>query len=153
MALTEGRDFVLARNMTYTGTGGIGKGCLTGTMELMLLLPATVHRGSGRHTEEKDIFIEGKGVVQYLEETLARREMNTSNLSTILRDLAQQVEGARLIDLSAVRRLKVRTSFFSRGVYTSEKSSGPGWTGFPLKKQDAAAFENFYRGHPATAGA
>ena len=152
MAIIEGRDYVLARSMTYTGSGGVGKGCLAGTMELLLLLPSKVHRGGGRRIEEVDIYLQGESVPVYLENFLRDPGRRPVDLNQGLRDLAEKVDGSRLIDLSRVRRLKVRTSFFSRGIYLSENNSGPGWTGLPLMKQDAAAFRNFYQGHPASAG-
>lgn len=138
--------------MTYNGTQGVGKGCLVGTGELLLQLPVKTMKGKGRYVQNKDWFLDDKPVLEALNEKLGDPDLKPGGLPSMLREIAGGMEGSELIDFAKVRRLKVKSSFLSRGVYTSEKSSGPGWRAFPLKKQDAKAFEEFYKGHPATMG-
>ena len=152
MAAVEGRDYVFARKMTYNGTQGVGKGCLVGTGELLLQLPVKTMKGKGRYVQDRDWFLDDKPVLQELENRLNDPDIRPGDLSSMLREVAGSMEGTELVDFAKVRRLKVKTSFFSRGIYTSEKSGGPGWRAFPLKKQDAKAFQKFYEGHPATMG-
>jgi hypothetical protein len=152
MAVSRGVDYVLAERMTYHGIKGIGKGCLLGTREAVLQLPVQTMEGSGRTMGTRDWFIEGRQVAEYVTEALSEPSLKSSDLTGLLHDLAGKLEGSELVDLSSAARLKVKSSFFSRGLYISRKHSGPGWRGFPMKKEDAAAFAEFYRGHPATVG-
>jgi hypothetical protein len=149
MAVTEGIDYVFAEKMTYHGIKGIGKGCLLGTRDMILQLPVQTMEGGGRTMGTRDWFIEGRPVAQYVRDALSDPSLRSSGMADVMRDLAAGMEGAELLDLSDFIRLKVKCSLFSRGIYLSRKSGGPGWRGFPLRKDDAVRFMEFYRGHPA----
>ncbi|MBN2586097.1 MAG: hypothetical protein JXA64_06860 [Candidatus Fermentibacteraceae bacterium] len=152
MAVTKGTDYVFAEQMTYNGPDGIGKGCLLGTRSMILQLPVTTMERSGRIMESRDWFIRGIPAGRFVRESLEDPSLDPSDLDGLMRDLASSLKGTDLIDLSTVMRLRVRSSLMSRGIYISVKSSGPGWRGFPLKKDDAGRFMEFYRGHPAAVG-
>lgn len=152
MSLVEGRDYVMAEKMTYTGTMGIGKGCLVAGMSHILQLPVRTMQGRGRTMENVEWSIEGRPVAEAVRERLNDPSLAASGLESVMRELAGKLEGSEIFDLSLARRLKVRTSLLSKGLYLSEKTSGPGWRGFPLNRDDARKFKEFYRGHPAAAG-
>ncbi|OPL18620.1 MAG: hypothetical protein AVO35_04620 [Candidatus Aegiribacteria sp. MLS_C] len=152
MPVSEGEDFVFTAEMTYTGAAGTGRGCLLGSRDLILQLPVRTFTGSERTMGTRDWFIEGRPVVEYVRSRLEDPAIDATGLDGLMRELASAVEGAVLVDLSVVRRFKVRTSLLSGGIYTSLRDSGPGWKGFPLRKADAAGFRDSYRGHPASAG-
>lgn len=152
MPVIEGEDFVFAEDMAYTGRLGTGRGCLLGSRDLILQLPVRTFSGSGRTMGTRDWFIEGRPVAQCVRSRLEDPAVDTAGLDGLIRELASGVDGSELVELSSVRRLRVRTSLLSRGIYVSARESGPGWKGFPLGKADAAAFRDFFRGHPAAVG-
>ena len=149
MAVKAGIDYVFAKEISYAGAEGMGKGCLIGTHDILLQFPTRTNEGIGNTIRW---LIDGKPVREALTETLADPDLTRGDLDRTLRRFGEKVQGSVLIDFSLVRRLKVRSSLLSRGIYTSEKSSGPGWRGFPLKKEDLKAFGKFYQGHPAAMG-
>ncbi|MCK5035028.1 MAG: hypothetical protein KAS73_03975 [Candidatus Sabulitectum sp.] len=152
MALNEDRDFVMADELTYVGPAGLGKGTMLGTHDQLLLMPVEIVQVSGyRHyrTETKTWSLEGKDPGEMIRNFVSEDGVSTSDLNGMMKDIAAQMNGAVLHDLSQMRRLKVKNSLFSRGIYLNKKDSNVGWTGYPLKKQDAVAFQEFYRGHPA----
>lgn len=152
MAAVEGRDFALAEKTAYTGKMGVGKGCLVGTRNLLLQLPVRTGVGRGRAMDTRDWTISGEPVVKYLRDRLNDPDLDSSGVDSELRRIASEAQGGEIVDLSVVRRLKVRLSLLSKGLYISEKSSGPGWRAFPLSKSDARKFQEFYQGHPAAVG-
>lgn len=152
MALQQGRDFVMADNLTYVGPAGMGKGCLVGIHDRILLVPIEVTRVKGYiryQSETTTLTLKGKNPAEMIRNFAAEDGVRSSDLSGLMDEIVSQVEGAVLHELSAIRRLKVKNSLFSRGIYLNKNDSNVGWTGYPLKKQDAVAFEEFYRGHPA----
>jgi hypothetical protein len=90
--------------------------------------------------------IGGADPVQTLEALLADPKMTLVELNALLQDVAQQIPVAVLGDLTQMKRLKVRSGLFSRGVYYNPKESGVGgWVGYPLKgKEQAELFRGFY---------
>lgn len=152
MSVKAGIDYIFAREITYAGFEGMGKGCLIGTHNILLQFPTRTNEGMGRTITSKLWLIDGKPVREALTRALNDPELTQGDLDRTLRRLGEEVPGSVLIDFALVRRLKVKSSLLSRGIYTSDKSSGHGWRGFPLKKEDAKAFGKFYEGHPAAMG-
>ncbi len=152
MTLEEGRDFVMADNITYVGPAGMGKGCLVGTHDRILIVPIQVSRVGGYiryRTETTTFTLQGENPAEMIRNYVTEAGVTSADFNSLLQDIVSQVEGAVLHELSEVRRLKVKNSLFSRGIYLNKNDSNVGWTGYPLKKPDALAFEEFYRGHPA----
>ncbi len=143
---------MFAREVPYVGPAGTGKGCLLGTAELLVQLPVETSAVVGRRAVTTRWEVDGSPARELLEGALSDPSMDVSALQGLLRDIAARAEGGVLLELGRMRRLRVRSSFLSRGIYVSERESGPGWKGFPLKKGDVAEFARFYEGHPASVG-
>ena len=152
MALNESKDYVLVDELTYVGPAGMGKGSILGTHDQLLLMPVEIVQVSGYRrykTETKTWDLNGKNPAEMIRNFVSDDGVSTSNLNDMMKDIAAQMKGAVLHDLSQIKRLKVKNSLFSKGIYLNKKDSNVGWTGYPLKKQDAIAFQEFYKGHPA----
>ncbi len=152
MALSEEKDFVMADELTYVGPAGLGKGCMVGTHNQLLLMPVEIVQVSGYRdyrTETKTWSLEGRDPAEMIRNFVSEDGVSSSDLDGMMKDIASKMKGAVLHELSQIRRLKVKNSLFSRGIYVNKKDSNVGWTGYPLKKQDAVAFNEFYRGHAA----
>jgi len=152
MAVHEGTDYVFASETTFTGREGVGKGCLVGTYNLLLQVPTLTTSGMGRTITTKKWRIDGELAREAVKNLLSDNELSPGDLDRSLSEIARKLSAAELIDLSTIRRLKIKSSLLSRGIYTSIRSRGAGWRGFPLKKADAVSFSEFYRGHPASMG-
>jgi len=152
MALNEGRDFVMADELTYVGPAGLGKGCLVGTHNQLLIMPVEIVRVSGYRsyrTETKTWSLQGRDPAEMVRNFVSEDSVKSSDLDGLMKDIASRMEGAVLHDLSQIRRLRVKNSFLSKGIYINKNDSNVGWTGYPLKKPDVRAFQEFYRGHAA----
>lgn len=149
MSLSEGSDYVLAEGVTYHGNEGVGKGCMVGTQRLLLLIPTHVQTATMRRVTTRSWTLRGEKPADMIGNLAAESDISPDDLEEILREVDARIPGARLFDLSEIGRLRVRTGFFSRGIYLNRKPSRIGGTGFPLRRADARAFERFYRGHPA----
>lgn len=152
MALNEGREFVMADELTYVGPAGLGKGSMVGTHDQLLLMPVEIVQVTGYRnyrTDTKTWSLKGKDPAEMIRNFISEEGVSSSDLNGIMKDIASQMNGAVLHDLSQIRRLKVKNSLFSRGIYLNKKDSNVGWIGYPLKKQDAVVFQEFYRGHAA----
>jgi hypothetical protein len=145
-------DYVMAAESTYVGPEGVGKGCLLGTSELLLLVPEEVTTGTDRVLTTRVWTLRGSDPASMLEGFLSEPAHGFPDLRAVMLEIASSVRGAVLIDLACARRLKVRSGLLGRGIYVSLTERGPSWKGFPLSRADAPAFVEFYRGHPALVG-
>ncbi len=120
MAVKAGIDYIFAREITYAGAEGMGKGCLIGTHDILLQFPTRTNEGIGNTIRW---LIDDKPVREALTEALNDPDLTRGDLDRTLRKFGEKVSGSVLIDFAVVRRLKVKSSLFSRGIYTSEKYS------------------------------
>lgn len=151
MALNEGQDYVFSRKITYVGKVGIGDGCVIGTLKTLLVEPVKVETVQWHRSITTTTFkIGGGSPVETFENLLKDPNISLSELDNFLKQVSQgKVAGCYFYDLSQVKKIRVKTSFFSRGIYinNSDRSIG-GWEGYALPKPDAQKFQQFYLNHP-----
>ncbi len=88
MALNEDRDFVIADELTYVGSSGLGKGTMLGTHDQLLLMPVEIVQVSGyRHyrTEAKTWSLEGKDPAEMIRNFVSEDGVSTSDLNPTTR--------------------------------------------------------------------
>lgn len=154
MGLVENQDFVLSPKTTYFGPAGLGEGCLLGTKRCLLGLPKVIDTHVWNHSITTTTYsVDGRDPVAAIRHLAALGETNIDVFEQWMRNLGAQASGAVFVELASQKRLKVKAGWFSKGVYYSEKQSGPGWGAFTLgAKPDALAFVDFYRAHPLLVG-
>ena len=146
MAVVEGRDFVYCPKTTYIGSAGVGEGCLVGTRRLLLMVPLSVDTVVWNRSITTTTWKLGdEPIGTALARILSSGEMTLEELESTLEMVDAKIEAASLGKLDEAKRVRVRTGWFSRGIYHSARAKGPGWTGFPLKgKPLAQAWCDFY---------
>jgi len=154
MALVEGRDFVYCPKTTYIGTAGVGDGCLVGTRRRLLMVPLRVDTTVWNRSITTTTWTLGdEPIGTALGRILSDASMTLGELEATLATINSKIRATSLGKLDEAQRVRVRTGWFSRGIYHSAKAKGPGWTGFPLKgKPLAQAWCDFYRTLPNFVG-
>ena len=150
MALEDGRDFVYCPKTTYIGSAGVGDGCLVGTRTRLLMVPLRVDTAVWNRSVTTTTWQLGdEPIGTALARILSASDLTVDALNTTLESINEQIAATSLGKLDEAKRVRVRTGWFSRGIYHSAKAKGPGWTGFPLKgKPLAQAWCEFYRALP-----
>ncbi len=150
MALVEGRDFVYCPKTTYIGSAGVGEGCLVGTRRRLLMVPLRVDTAVWNRSITTTTWQLGdEPIGAALARMLSASDLSVEALDSTLEALAEKVKATGLGKLDEAKRVRVRSGWFSRGIYYSAKAKGPGWTGYPLKgKPLAQAWLDFYRDLP-----
>ncbi len=150
MALVDGRDFVYCPKTTYIGSAGVGDGCLIGTRTRLLMVPLRVDTAVWNRSVTTTTWQLGdEPIGAALARVLRASDLTVDALNRTLESIDAKVEATSLGRLDEAKRVRVRTGWFSRGIYHSAKAKGPGWTGFPLKgKPLAQTWCEFYRTLP-----
>ena len=147
--MQPGRDFVMVDQLTYVGSAGVGKGCLVGTHNKLLVVPVRVTRAFGFTHHSTEWTLKGMSPSELIKNFVSEPGVKTQDLENLMTEISNQIEGSVLHDLHEIRRLKVKSGFFSRGIYLNTRDSNVGWTAYPLSKLDIPVFVEFYGGHPA----
>ncbi len=152
MALIENTDYVFCPKTTYLGSGGMGTSCLVGTKNLLLCLPVELFEVDvlSAYTEKTTTTysIGGASPAEAIQ-IMAADQDDLQEFEQMLVSLADECEDSILVRLDEIKRLKVKSSLLSKGVYYSGRETGPGWKALGLgKKPLALAFAEFYRDHP-----
>ncbi len=150
MALQEGIDYVFCLKTTYIGSLGVGDGCLVGTRSLLLMVPLKVEAVVwNSHVTTTTFQLGNEPVNAGIARVLSQAALTVEELEAFMRQTVGRLEGAALTELHTQRRVRVRSGWFSRGIYCSEKEKGPGWMGYPLKgKELAQRWVAFYQQLP-----
>ncbi len=156
MTLTKLQDYVFCPKTTYYGSGGMGTGCLVGTQNLLLCLPIKLFEVDTGLTRTEQVTtqysIAGKSPAEAIE-VIAQEVDSLERFEDFLVSMSETSEDSVLVRLDEIKRLKVKSSLLSKGVYYSSRESGPGWKALGLgKKPLALEFAEFYRSHPRLVG-
>ncbi|MEZ4380565.1 MAG: hypothetical protein R3A79_04420 [Nannocystaceae bacterium] len=135
---------------TYVGSAGVGDGCVIGTHTRLLMVPLRVDTAVWNQSVTTTTWQLGdEPIGAALAKILSASDLTRDGLNATLESLAARVKATALGKLDEAKRVRVRTGWFSRGIYYSAKEKGPGWTGYPLKgKPLAQAWADFYRALP-----
>lgn len=148
MALARGTDFLLIDQVAYVGCEGTGKSCLAATRNLLLMVPVETQVVVERKLRTTVWNIGGIPPADAVLNEALKDDSDLESLESFLRSVPGVIEPSILHDLTCISRLRVRTGFFSRGIYLSHKETGSRWRGYALKKQEAIQFKCFFTGHP-----
>ena len=150
MAINENFDYVFCPAATYIGAVGVGKGCLVGTKKYLLGLPERIEEGVWNESITVTTYtLAGKPPGETIQDLAQVMEMGLATFEGTMEKLSRHCEGAVFVDLEAQKRVKVRAGFLSKGIYWSDRESGPGWKGYGLgAKPLAQKWVEFYKELP-----
>ena len=145
MPVMHGRDYVLAPSTTYPfGASGVVTGFIVGLPDRLVMLP----KGAigGQFTIRETTFgIGGAPLFDAVAGMLGHPHQTLGGLAATLEELAAKVGGdALVVRLPALKALRVKTGWFSRGIYW-KLPEHTGWRALPLSgKEVALAFHAYY---------
>ena len=144
MALQAGTDYVFAPKTTWVlGQSGVVYGFVVGFRDRIVMLPKDAIGGAGRTITTTRFSVGGKPMLGAAQEMLADPSTTTEEVATALGELAQSNPDGLLVLLAPLKSLRVKTGWFSKGVYW-KMPEHRGWRGLPLGSA-APAFLEFYR--------
>jgi hypothetical protein len=140
MSLQVGTHYVFSPSTTWAfSKRGLVTGLIVGLPRCLIMLPRETIAGAR-------FSFGALPMLAAIEKLLADTTISPIELEEVLRRLADNNEDdALVVDLPELKALRVKNSWFSRGVYW-KKPEHSGWRGLPLSgKAVGAAFEVFYR--------
>lgn len=151
MALVEGRDYAAGLGITWVFSSGVGKGVAVVTPHQLFVIPYDTIAGAGRAVTNTVSKIGKDSVASAVAGLLTNESATIESVEAQLSEWAQQSGAAIVKPLSSVKRIKLRTGFFTRGVTFSEKEKGfdSGFgtaIGFRPTKLEMAGFLKFFEG-------
>ena len=150
MAITHGSQYVFCPAATYIGSVGVGKGCIVGTKNVLLGLPVEVQEAVWNDSiTTKSWSIGGQDPGAAIQEIAQLDDTTLEGFEGYLESLSKNCPGAVFVEVAKVKRLKVRAGLCTKGVYWSDRESGPGWSGYGMgSKELTLEWMEFYRSLP-----
>ncbi len=150
MAIIENKDYVFCPAATYIGAVGVGKGCLVGTSRFLLGLPERIDSGTWNRCFTTTTYsIAGMTPGEAIQGVATLDEMTLDLFEQSMIAFGESCKGAVFVDLESQKRLKLRSGLCTKGIYWSQRESGPGWKGYGLgSKELTEQWIKFYSKHP-----
>jgi hypothetical protein len=142
----EGTDYVLAPKVTLLTGPGVTSGFLVGTRRFLFVVPIDAIRGAGRSVTTTTFTIDGRTPLESVRSLLAAPALTLPELEEAMHRLLSTVEGEWIVPIEALAEFRVKTGWFSRGVYY-KRSGDRGYRGFPISgREHAERVRSFYGG-------
>jgi len=145
MSLNPGVDYVLCTKTTYMGEAGVTYGFVLGFPGCLLSISSKALAGAGFSHTRTTYALNGATPLAAIQSMLADPGVTAAQAEQTARELAAAVPGSRVVELARLAALRVKTGWFSRGIYYKQPGDR-GWSGLPLADGSASAeaFAKFY---------
>jgi hypothetical protein len=125
MAVTAGRDFAFSPHLrTVLKGAGVSRACALITRRALYMIPYVSITGGGVTITRTTVTIGGMAPADYVARLLADPQMTPDALDAAMSQQCAGIAGAVARPLDQFRRIKIRSGFFSRGVYLTERAEG-----------------------------
>jgi hypothetical protein len=153
MAVAAGKDYVFTPHLrTVLKGAGVSRACALVTRRALYMIPYVAITGGGVTITRTTVSIGGMPPADYVARLLADPQMTPEALDAAVGGQCASIAGAVARPLEQFRRIKIRSGFFSRGVYLTERPDGV-WGkpfvevfGWRPAKQEVPAFSAFFAG-------
>lgn len=147
MAVAAGKDYAVARKVTWLFETGAGDATALVTRRHVFVFP---HKTIDAHSSST-FLIDGRPPAQAILELLADPATTPEILDGQMTRWASQTVGPIFENFETFKRIRIFTGFFRRSVVFSKKEKGFefGALGFRPKKEEMQAFLDLLKDYPA----
>lgn len=145
--LQSGTDYLFLENCTLVLISAMAKGCVVCLPNKIFAFSTFDWQATTRKITETTFYIDGEPTAEALKKKLQDPELTSSQVESLITELAQKHPQAEIISLPEVTNFKVKAGWFSRGIYFKPKGK-IGYSGITISgKENALACAEFYQKH------
>ena len=122
--VTSGKDFALVAQTRWFFSTGFGRASAALTRRALYLFPEHTFAAGATTRTKTDFTIGGGRPYDAIRALVANPATTGESLDPQLAEWARQVEGPIVVDLAAIKRIRIFRGWFRRSVVFSEKASG-----------------------------